>query len=359
MAGRSPTHRTEPPPAGLVDIAARVEARITALLDDESQRWSALDPVLVEPIESLRGLVMAGGKRLRPAFCHWGFVGAGGDPNDPAVVDAGAAFELLQGFALIHDDVMDGSDVRRGAPAVHRHFVGRHEAEAWRGEARRFGEGVAILVGDLSFVYADLVLPAGPPEVRRLWHEMRTELNIGQYLDLLGTAAGTVDRGATRLIARYKSGRYTIERPLQLGATLAGRHHDLAEPLSRYGDPLGEAFQLRDDVLGVFGDAARTGKPVGDDLREGKPTLLLAVAHERATPAQAALLARVGEPDLPADVVADLQDLLVACGSLAEAEAEIDRLAERAVSALAGIDVTPEAGEALTELAAYVVARDT
>lgn len=357
MAGPSPTPRAEVLPADLLVIAERVELRVGALLADERLRWSALDPSLAEPIEALTDLVMAGGKRLRPAFCHWGFVGAGGDPDDPAIVDAGAAFELLQGFALVHDDVMDGSAVRRGAPAVHRRFADRHAGEGWAGESRRFGEGAAILIGDLSLVYADHVLPDGPPEMHRLWDELRVEVNIGQYLDLAGTANGRSDRPNAHRIARYKSGKYTIERPLQLGATLA-RRPDLVEPLGRYGDPLGEAFQLRDDVLGVFGDPSRTGKPVGDDLREGKPTLLLAVVHERAVDGSRDLLARVGDPMLDDLAVSDLQRLLVDTGSLEVVEAEIASLAARAVAALDHIAVTPEARAALRDLAAFVVARD-
>lgn len=366
MAGLPPSPRTDPPsadggparllPADLAMIAERVEARIAGLLDEERVRWAALDPTLAEPLEALQRLVLSGGKRLRPAFCHWGFRAAGGDPDDPVVVDAGAAFELLQGFALIHDDVMDGSASRRGAPAVHRQFLTRHETERWAGESRRFGEGVAILAGDLAFVYADQLLPAGPADVIRLWNELRVELNVGQYLDLIGTAQGRRDRAGTRRIARYKSGKYTIERPLQLGAALAGGHA-LAEPLSRYGDPLGEAFQLRDDVLGAFGDTALTGKPVGDDLREGKPTMLLAVAHEHATGPQQAVLDQVGDPALGPDAVADVQEVLVATGALAAVEREIDALAAQAVASLATLPVEAEVGTALTELAAFVVAR--
>jgi geranylgeranyl diphosphate synthase type I len=366
MAGLPPSSRTDPPathdgpagglPADLATIAARVEARIADLLEEERVRWAALDPELAEPLHALQHLVLSGGKRLRPAFCHWGFRAAGGDPDDPAVVDAGAAFELLQGFALIHDDVMDGSASRRGAPAVHRQFLTRHEAEQWSGESRRFGEGVAILAGDLAFVYADLLLPAGPSDVIRLWNELRIELNVGQYLDLIGTAQARRDRAGTRRIARYKSGKYTIERPLQLGAALAGGHA-LAEPLSRYGDPLGEAFQLRDDVLGAFGDTTLTGKPVGDDLREGKPTLLLAVAHEAATGSQRSVLDLVGDPGLGAEAVAAVQEVLVDTGALQAVEREIDTLAGQAVGALATLPTEPPVRTALTDLAAFVVAR--
>jgi geranylgeranyl diphosphate synthase type I len=357
MATPSSPAAVAPLPGDLAVVAARVEARVAELLDAEQARWTSVDEGLLEPLEALRALVMAGGKRLRPVFCHWGFVAAGGDPDDARVVDAGAAFELLQAFALIHDDVMDGSSVRRGAPAVHRRFADRHAAAAWAGESRRFGEGVAILAGDLALVYADLLLPTGSAELAARWHELRIELNIGQYLDLAGTATGGIGREGARRIARLKSGRYTIERPLQLGALLAD-DGTLADALSAYGDPLGEAFQLRDDVLGVFGLESRTGKPVGDDLREGKPTLLLAVATERADDAGRALLATVGDPDLSAAGVARLQDLYVSTGALDVVEDEIARLAAEAVAALDGIPLPPRADQALRELAAFVVARD-
>ena len=339
-------------------MADLVEQRVLALLDAEIARWSGVDAGLRDPLEALRALVLAGGKRLRPLFCHWGYVAAGGRPHAPEVIDAGAAFELLQAFALVHDDVMDGSAVRRGAPAVHRRFEERHAAAGWSGEARRFGEGVAILVGDLSLVYADLLLPATSADLLALWHELRVEVNIGQYLDLAGTATGGVGRDGAQRIATLKSGRDTSERPLQVGALLAGRP-DLATALAAYGAPLGEAFQLRDDVLGVFGDEARTGKPVGDDLREGKPTLLLAVAAERATGRDVELLARVGDPDLSPGSVTQLQELLVASGTVAEVEGRITDLADEAIGALAGIDVDPSVRAGLRDLAEFVVARST
>jgi geranylgeranyl diphosphate synthase type I len=357
MAGTTTSAGADPLPADLGVVAARVERRVAELLAVELERWSAVDPGLREPLEALEALVLAGGKRLRPVFCHWGFLAAGGDVDDPRIVDAGAAFELLQAFALIHDDVMDGSAVRRGAPAVHRRFADRHAAEVWAGESRRFGDGVAILAGDLALVYADLVLPSGSPELALLWHELRIELNIGQYLDLAGTATGAVDRAGARRIARLKSGRYTIERPLQLGALLADRR-EVAEALRAYGDPLGEAFQLRDDVLGVFGLEARTGKPVGDDLREGKPTLLLAVARERADGPGRDLLASVGDPELSPELVAELQALFVSTGALDVVETEIAALAGRAVAALAPMRLPDHVDLALRDLADFVVARD-
>lgn len=355
-----PSHVTKPTatPTSVLEVAARVDARLARLFDEETARWAALDADLAEPLHRLRGLVLAGGKRLRPTFCHWGYVGAGGDPSDDVVAEIGAAFELLHAFALIHDDVVDDSDTRRGAPALHAAFAARHRDGELRGEERRFGEGVAVLIGDLAHVYADVLVGSLPPDALALWNELRIELNVGQYLDVLATAQGDTDPGRAHRIARYKSAKYTIERPLHLGAAVAGRFGELAAPLTAYGIPLGEAFQLRDDLLGVFGDAAVTGKPVGDDLREGKPTPLLALAVARARDPERAVLAGVGRRDLDDDAIAELQSVIVATGARDAIEDEIRDLRERAVVAAGQAPVTDEARDALVELAWYVTARE-
>jgi geranylgeranyl diphosphate synthase type I len=345
-------------PPSLALIARRVEERIRILLDAELARWSAVDPDLAEPFAALRDLVLAGGKRLRPAFCHWAYLGAGGRPDDPAVVDAGAALELLHTFALVHDDIMDGSATRRGTDTIHVQFEATHAMAGWRGEPRRFGEGVGVLVGDLAFVYADQLLAGAPRAAIDVFTELRIEVNVGQYLDLVGTARGRVAEETARRISRFKSGKYTVERPLHLGAALAGRLDHLAGPLSGYGLPLGEAFQLRDDLLGVFGDGDVTGKPVGEDLREGKPTLLYALAAERVDRADAAVLDRYGAPDLDDDDVAALQDVLLASGAVEALEAAIDALVTEAVDALDAADLTSAGRGALVELAHYVAGRD-
>jgi geranylgeranyl diphosphate synthase type I len=346
-------------PPSLLTVATRVEHRLETLLTVERERWSALSPDLAPPLESLRRLVMDGGKRLRPAFCYWAFIAADGDEDDESVIDAGAAFEMLQAFALVHDDVMDDSATRRGARTAHLEFGDRHDGGTWRGEARRFGEGVAILIGDLAHVYADRLLPRSTPQVQPVWDELRTELNVGQYLDLLGTARADTDLESARRIARYKSGKYTIERPLHVGAALAGRFDELAEPLSAYGDPLGEAFQLRDDLLGAFGDDVLTGKPVGDDLREGKPTPLLAVATSRASAAQSSVLAGIGRRDLSSDDVAAIQDVLSSTGAVAAIEGTIEELTTRAIDAIATGPITEPARTALVELAHFVAWRQS
>ncbi|MGH9178728.1 MAG: polyprenyl synthetase family protein [Acidimicrobiales bacterium] len=363
-------HLSAPPPAGgplrvtpvppsLARIAARVDGRIDCLLRAERGRWAEVDPDLAELLDAIGALVLAGGKRLRPAFCYWAYVAAGGDPDDALVVDAGAALELLHSFALIHDDIMDGSSLRRGRPTVHRRYEGLHAGGGWRGDGRRFGDGMAILAGDLAFVYADLLLAGAPRPAIDVFTELRLEVNVGQYLDLLATARGEVDLDKARRICRYKSGSYTVERPLHLGAALAGRLDELGPALSAVGSPLGEAFQLRDDLLGAFGDPALTGKPVGEDLREGKPTALYAYALAGAPEADARLLTgRFGAPDLSPGEIAELQAVLERSGARRRVERAIDEQVDEALTALHRAGLGPEATERLAELARFVAGRD-
>jgi geranylgeranyl diphosphate synthase type I len=346
-------------PASLAHIAARVDARLRTVIDAEDARWSSFDETLADPFTAIRGLVLGGGKRLRPAFCHWGFVGAGGDPEHQQVVDAGAALELLHAFALFHDDVMDGSSTRRGEATVHTVHEQRHGGD-WAGEARRYGEGVAILVGDLTFVYADQLMRGASAPAWDIWNELRIELNIGQYLDIVGSAHRERRWVKAAQICRYKSGKYTIERPLHLGALLAApeRADELVGPLSAYGLPLGDAFQMRDDVLGVYGDTLITGKPVADDIREGKPTPLMALACAAATPSQAAVLDLVGEPGLSDDEIAQVQQVIIDTGALAELEAHIVALTDEALASLDSMPIASEARLELAQLAHYVSWRD-
>jgi geranylgeranyl diphosphate synthase type I len=219
---------------------------------------------------------------------------------------------------------------------------------------------VAILVGDLAFVMADQLLLDAPRDAWLIWNELRTELNIGQLLDIVGSVRGDRRLDKAERICRYKSGKYTVERPLHLGAVLAApdRAADLLPALSAYGLPLGDAFQMRDDVMGAFGDEAVTGKPVGGDLREGKPTPLLARAVAAATSAQRALLDRVGSPDLDDGVVADMQQVLIDTGALAALEEQIVALTGEAVAAIEIAPITEQSRDELTALAHYVSRRN-
>jgi geranylgeranyl diphosphate synthase type I len=342
-------------PQSLLDVASRVDKRLESLLAVERERWAKVDADLVPPIDEIARLVLAGGKRLRPAFCFWGFVGAGGDPTDELVIDAGAALELLHAFALFHDDVMDGSLTRRGEPTTNAKFEASHGANKLAGESRRFGDGVAILVGDLAYVYSDQLMRNASPQAWTIWNELRIELNFGQYLDMLGSAMNERRREKAERICRYKSGKYTIERPLHLGALLAApTRDDLIPVLSTYGLPLGDAFQMRDDVLGAFGDTAITGKPVGDDLREGKPTPLMAIATARANAAQLKELQLVGNQDLSPEQIARVQEVIRETGALDELETVITHLTDEAIAAVQNVPFAQSVRDELITLAEYV-----
>jgi geranylgeranyl diphosphate synthase type I len=316
-------------------IAAEVDAHLHAVLDRERQQWSTIDPWFAEPVDLLKDFVLAGGKRLRPLFFRYGFLAAGGDPGDRSWLEVAAGLELLHAFALLHDDVMDGSDRRRGQRSLHRRLHDDHERAGWHGEARRFGEGVAVLVGDLAFTCADRLIRTAGVGVGKVWDELRVELMMGQYLDVVGASRGPLGVRRALRVARYKSGAYSVERPLHLGATHSGGAADVSAALRAFGRPLGEAFQLRDDLLGVFGDEAATGKPVGEDLREGKPTVLLALARQAAPAHEAGLLARVGSTDLRDEEITRLRELLVECGARDGVE---QMIADRHVDALAALE---------------------
>ncbi|HET9077096.1 MAG TPA: polyprenyl synthetase family protein [Acidimicrobiales bacterium] len=352
-------------PDAVRSVAEAVNRRLADLLDGELARWSAVDADLAAPFEALRSYVLSGGKRLRPAFCFWAFVGAGGELADRAVVDAGAALEMLHTAALIHDDIIDGSLRRHGADTVHVRFADLHRRSGWAGRSSHFGEGSAIIIGDLALVYSSRLLAGAPGPAAAVFEEMRLEVNVGQYLDVLGAAegvAGPADGAArARRICQYKTAKYTIERPLHLGAALADpdRLADLAGPLSSFGLPLGEAFQLKDDLLGVFGDPAVTGKAVADDLREGKPTLLASLAASRVSGAERDWFAdRFGAADLTEADVARLQRIIEDTGARAEVEAAITGLVNRSEQALSVLPIAEAARRALAELARFVAGRD-
>ena len=344
------------------DLRQRVQKALDGFVCGQLPVLDAISEELGPLTDALADL-LAGGKRLRPAFCYWGYRGAGGEDGDD-VVTAAAALELFQACALIHDDVMDGSDTRRGQPAVHRRFASLHRTESWTGDPEAFGMGAAVLLGDLCLSWSDEMLGGcGLPADRllaghRVYAGMRTELMGGQYLDLLEQARGGGSIERALRVARYKSAKYTIEKPLHLGAVLAGAEQAVLDGYSGYGLPLGEAFQLRDDVLGVFGDPSVTGKPAGDDLREGKRTAMVAMALEAADRAQAAVVRRhLGDPHLTPDGVASLRTVFQETGALSRVERLIDELMDDALTALQAAPVEAGARRTLEELAVAVTRR--
>ncbi|HEU4346810.1 MAG TPA: polyprenyl synthetase family protein [Actinoplanes sp.] len=340
--------------AGLRD---RVDKALAAFLAGQRARVLEIDPALADVADALEAFVLRGGKRLRPAFAYWGYRGAGGLDSDH-VVAAVSSLELVQASALIHDDLMDRSDTRRGEPAVHRRFAEMHTASGWRGGAAGFGDSAAVLLGDLAMVWSDELLhtsgvdPADLARARPVFDRMRAEVTLGQYLDVHAQATGDTSVERAGQVARYKSAKYTVERPLLLGAALAGAPAALIAGYERFGLPLGEAFQLRDDILGVFGDPAQTGKPAGDDLREGKRTFLVAVASAAAPPADRAELdARLGDATLDLAGVERLRAIIRDSGALARTEERIGTLTWAALDALAGAEIEEEPRAVLVALA--------
>ncbi|WP_151524356.1 polyprenyl synthetase family protein [Serinicoccus kebangsaanensis] len=352
-----------------VDLRPRVQQALDDHLTRQRGVLEDLGPPMTPLVDSVADL-LSGGKRLRAAFFYWGWR-ALGRPDDHAVVRAASAMEIFQAAALLHDDVMDNSDLRRGRPTAHRTFSTWHQEQGWAGDPVRFGHAAAVLAGDLCLNWTDEVfatsgLPAAALQrARPEFDRMRSQLMGGQFLDILEGARGWRDLAPEQrlerclTVIRYKSARYSVEQPLLIGADAADAATGTRVGLAGYGAALGEAFQLRDDVLGVFGDPEQTGKPAGDDLREGKHTVLVAHALAHADPEGVELIdASLGTADLDDATVQDVRDVLVRSTALERTEEMISGGARRALQAL---DRTPgltdEGRQALRDLVAICTDR--
>jgi len=342
---------------------ASIQAALDEFLDEMTDRLAPLGPDASRLLDEARGVV-SGGKRFRAAFCYWGYRAVRPEVADEhALVRACAALELLHASALVHDDYMDASDTRRGRPATHRSFTAEHRQDRWRGDPEQYGAAAAILLGDLLLSWADeLLRRCGLPvtEVSAamdVFDRCRSEVITGQFLDVSVQARGAADVDTAMTVLRFKSAKYSIERPLHIGAALAGAPAETLTALSSFGLPLGEAFQLRDDLLGVFGDAETTGKPAGDDLVEGKRTVLVALALDAAAPEDAAALDRMLGTALDDAQVARARRIIDESGAHAQVEMVIKELADRALTALDGSPVDHQARVVLRELASAATQR--
>jgi geranylgeranyl diphosphate synthase, type I len=338
-------------------LRSRVDEALERFLAEHARRLREADSEAVRPLEEIQRVLHAGGKRLRPLFCYWGYRAAGGQ-DSTAILRASSSLELLHTFAIIHDDVMDRSQLRRGRPAS-------HVALARPGDAH-FGVSAAILAGDLALTLADeLFWDSGfSAEIvltgLRWYNRMRVEVVAGQYLDIAASRSRALDESSIRRIAAMKSGGYTVEKPLLIGGALAGATPEVASALSAYGMPLGEAFQLRDDVLGVFGRPEVTGKDADSDLREGKRTILLVRALESASPADRAFIdSHIGRADLSADDAERIREIIRSTGALDSTGALIDELAGKARVALGRASLPEQPAAALGELADLTAVRES
>lgn len=355
------------------DLRSQVDGRLRDVLAEQAEVLALISEDAA-PLVDAWSQMLAGGKRLRAAFAYWSWRAHGGQAGTPearGLVGVGAALELFQAAALFHDDVMDRSDTRRGIPTAHRTFAARHRGAGWSGDADQFGLSSAILLGDLSLVASEdefLRAVRDVPESRTgtaqaLFTQMRTEVTVGQYLDMHAqmlpwTDDFEADERRAREVVRSKSARYSVESPILLGAALAGATPAQLEVCSEVGLPLGEAFQLRDDLLGAFGDPATTGKPAGDDLREGKRTLLVVRAMRALEPsARTRLASLLGAPDLTAADVEEMQATIRRTGAPDEVESLISALSDSALGALAASGLDGESLETLSALARAAVQR--
>jgi geranylgeranyl diphosphate synthase type I len=347
------------------DFKQAISRTLTEFIDAKQDELAAVGDDLVPLFDAARAS-LSGGKRLRPAFAYWGWRAAGGNAaKSEQIMVAGAAIELVHASALTHDDVMDDSATRRGRPAAHREFARLRRSAVSAQSAERFGHSAAILLGDLLLSWSDELLgssglkPKALARGRVYFDRLRTEVVAGQYLDVLGQTSDRSTAADAMRVIRYKSAKYTIERPLQFGAAVAGADSRQLGALSSYGVPLGEAFQLRDDVLGVFGEEHVTGKPSGDDIREGKRTLLMARAFDMANAEQRQVLAAdVGNAEIDELGIRAVQEVLRDTGALAAVETVISELTTASLSALRHCPVeSAEVREALRLLTARVTQR--
>lgn len=360
-------------PFSATDFVTSLNAALQNYLAQQHQRVAGIAAEALDLIENIAALSQ-GGKRLRPLFAWYGWQIAGGQARTTQIQELGMSLELFQAAALIHDDILDRSDTRRGQPSAHRRFEQLHRSRQWDQEAEHFGISGAILAGDLSLalceeVFAQLTLQLSCQNVsaaasaRHVFDDMRFEVMTGQYLDVREESAGryhspqlALERAMT--ILQYKSAKYSVERPLMLGAAAAGASAELLAELSALALPLGEAFQLRDDQLGVFGDPAVTGKPAGDDLREGKRTALIAYARAGADAQQSQLIDDLlGEPAMTEQQVAEFQQVIQSTGAANKVEQLITEKAEAAYSGIKALDCDEAARAGLLELAQATINR--
>jgi geranylgeranyl diphosphate synthase, type I len=355
-----------------VELAGAVTDQLRQYLQDRRNEAAHIggpgDDGVGVLIAGLEDFVLGGGKRLRPVFAYWGWRAVATQDPDPGVLLLFSALELLHAFALVHDDVIDESSTRRGKPTAHKHFAALHRERNWRGSPDQFGISAAILAGDLAQAWADDIVyradlaPDAQRRVQRVWADIRTEVLGGQYLDIVAEASGAESIASAMSVATFKTACYTVTRPLQLGAAAAADRRDVQEIFGQFGNDLGVAFQLRDDVLGVFGDPAVTGKPSGDDLRSGKRTVLVAEAMalaDKSDPLAANVLRSSIGNRLTDAQVRQLREIIESVGALAAAEDRIAALTQQALATLAAAPINATAKAGLSEMATLATNRSS
>ena len=340
-----------------------LEPRLLSWLAQKEKAALEESPDLGELTSRLHEFVARGGKRLRPALVFFAYRGCGG-ANEDAALDLAMSTELLHTYLLIHDDIMDHAAVRRGEPSAHLLFEAQHRARGWRGSSEQHGESVAILLGDLAHSYAVELFMRAHSEIDRpalgeIFTAMCQEVVRGQYLEMTAPYRTGWNKDDLLAVLRLKSGRYSVERPLELGATAAGASAETVSRLGVYGEALGEAFQLKDDLLGVFGVTDTVGKSVDSDIAEGKFTVLVQQALERSGEADRAVLeAALGDSNISLETLARVRDIVTSSGASTEVESMIERRLTRATEALSEIEISLDARTMFSDLVDFLRDRD-
>ena len=340
-------------------FVAAVEQNLRSLLNEQKSLWTAQQREMAQVFDVIGALALAPGKRVRPQCVDLGWRAAGGARGHLTPIQVGAAMELVHVSALLHDDIIDDAATRRGTVTAHRAAAAEHERNQWAGEHRRFGEGVALLAGDVALTLADFALGDVNSSALAQWRAVRLDVTLGQFLDHVATARRVRETAVSEVIVRLKTAQYTIVRPLLLGAYAADESHArLIEPvLTSFGAAIGRAFQLHDDLLGVFGDSSVVGKPVGDDLREGKPTVLLALAYERADEFERRLLDMVGTEAVTDSDLERVMAVMETTGARASVHEEIAHLTQSAIDAISQSSIAADVVEDLSQLAVTLMNR--
>ncbi|MCP3800642.1 polyprenyl synthetase family protein [Allokutzneria sp. A3M-2-11 16] len=345
-------------------LVTRIDAALARSMERFCRVGGHSAAEMLDLVSALTRVTAAGGKRIRPQLFYWGYR-AGGEPDRPEVIELATAIELFHVFALVHDDLMDRADTRRGVPTAHKQLAALHRERGWNGDAEHFGFSAGILAGDALCIWADMTissipLPGGRTEpFRRAYDEMRLELISGQYLDIASGSSGDTSMAAALRLARLKSGNYSVSMPLRLGALAGGADEDTIRGFGSFGTTLGEAFQIHDDVLGVFGSPAAVGKPVGEDIRQGKRTTLIAAALAGAHPVVAdRLLELLADPGLSQAGVDEAKEIIRSTGALDEVRGMLRERVHSAERTLAGLRLDDEVRQALHDLIKIVAHTD-
>jgi geranylgeranyl diphosphate synthase type I len=341
----------------------QLEPFLDAYFDAKIDEASKIHPEAVVLSEGVRRFIRNGGKRVRPAFAYSAYVASGGRSLE-AILYASAALEVLHAWALIHDDIIDNANLRRGKPSVHKVFEDFHRKRALSGSAGKFGTDAAILVGDLALTFADELLNTAPFPAERIrrakeyYDLMKKQVILGEYLDVVAPLKKQITERDLLTILEYKTAKYTVERPMHIGAVLAGAEEDTLRVFSSYAIPLGQAFQIQDDIMGTFSNEAKIGKPVDSDIKEGKRTLLVLKAYEFSKGAEKRLLDTVlgnqsaGEAEIEA-----ARQIMRESGALEYSQELAYKLIKKAKGAILQAKLVEEGREYLLQAADYLLTR--